>query len=300
MKPVVDDRGDELALARSHGLLLDHRGDLEHVVRRQVLRPGIREVHARELLAERRELSRHELVAVRELCELVERREEEPLDRALLPVGRKAFGGRARLTAARYRARVSFGVTPRFAIAIRRTAATRSPISRTLSPSGKMMRSFASTADAVAVVAGADASEPHAGEEQHGRHGSGGALRAHSRASRSSQLWSRCAAAAASSAALPPKRCASAVVNRSSAVSTGTSTSSATPSRTAPSRPPACRARREASAAARRRPAPPRSRPRAGRPRQGRSRSRPCGRRRPAGRRVPLASETATPVRAAP
>ena len=31
MEAVVDHRGDELALPRRHGLLLDHRGDLEDV-----------------------------------------------------------------------------------------------------------------------------------------------------------------------------------------------------------------------------------------------------------------------------
>jgi hypothetical protein len=50
---------------------------------------------------------------------------------------------------------VSRGVTPRFAIAIRRTAATRSAISRIVNPSGKMIVRRASGGGAVTVGVGA-------------------------------------------------------------------------------------------------------------------------------------------------
>src|SRR6476646_11618168 len=44
MQPVVDDGGHERALARHLRLALDHGGDREHVVRREVLAPRVREV----------------------------------------------------------------------------------------------------------------------------------------------------------------------------------------------------------------------------------------------------------------
>ena len=66
---------------------------------------------------------------------------------------RKRGGGTAASTARRYAARVSRGVTPRFAIAISRTAATRSAISATVKPSGKMIRRRSSGGGAVVVGA---------------------------------------------------------------------------------------------------------------------------------------------------
>ncbi len=54
---VVDDRRDQRALLRHRGLALDHRADLEHVVRGQVLRARVAEPDLRPVAAERLDLS---------------------------------------------------------------------------------------------------------------------------------------------------------------------------------------------------------------------------------------------------
>ena len=75
---------------------------------------------------------------------------------------RKRAGARAASTARRYPARVRRGVTPRFVIAICRTAATRSAISATVKPSGKMIRRRASGFGAAVVGGGGSSSSPPA------------------------------------------------------------------------------------------------------------------------------------------
>ena len=79
--------------ARDGRFLLDHRGDDEDVVRRQVLRPRVGEIHAGEALAEGGQLVCDELAGGRLLRELVPGREEKPLERPALHVFAKAWRG---------------------------------------------------------------------------------------------------------------------------------------------------------------------------------------------------------------
>jgi len=71
---------------------------------------------------------------------------------------RKRGGGSAPWIARRYAARVSLGVTPRLSMAICLTAATRSAMSRTVKPSGKMIFSRSRGGGPVVVGGGAAAS----------------------------------------------------------------------------------------------------------------------------------------------
>src|SRR5204862_5207581 len=84
VQPVVDDGGHERALARDLRLALDHGRDREHVVRREVLAPRVREVQPAPLRGELPELVTHELRRRRLAVEVVRVREEEALERQLL------------------------------------------------------------------------------------------------------------------------------------------------------------------------------------------------------------------------
>ena len=80
VQPVVDHRRDERALARDARLPLDHRGDRDDVVARQVLAFRVGQVHAGEVLPERLELLFHERPGARTAAQLVGGREEEALE----------------------------------------------------------------------------------------------------------------------------------------------------------------------------------------------------------------------------
>jgi len=81
-EPVVDDGRDDRTLAGHPRLALDHRGDDENVVGREVLASGAADVDAREVVAEGRELARDERSRGGARAHLVRRREEEALQRA--------------------------------------------------------------------------------------------------------------------------------------------------------------------------------------------------------------------------
>ena len=81
VQPVVDHRRDQFPLARHDRLSLDHRRDLQHVVRRQVLRARVGEVDVPEVRLERVELLADELAGGRLAVEVVGRRKEEALQR---------------------------------------------------------------------------------------------------------------------------------------------------------------------------------------------------------------------------
>ena len=94
MQPVVDHGGHERPLARHLRLAFDHRRDREHVVRREVLAPRVREIQPAPLRVELAELIADELSRGRLAVEVVRVGEEEALERQLL--GPEA-GERARL-----------------------------------------------------------------------------------------------------------------------------------------------------------------------------------------------------------
>jgi hypothetical protein len=79
-QPVVDHRGDKRPLARDRDLPLDHRRDLQHVIRRQVLRARVAHVHRLPVAAERLELRLHELPRGCLAKKVVGRRKEEALE----------------------------------------------------------------------------------------------------------------------------------------------------------------------------------------------------------------------------
>src|SRR5581483_6690801 len=79
VQSVVDHRGDQAALRRRLGLLLDHRRDRQHVVGRQVLRARVRQVDRLPVAAERLHLVGDELLRRRLREEVVGGREEESL-----------------------------------------------------------------------------------------------------------------------------------------------------------------------------------------------------------------------------
>ena len=83
VQPVVDHGGDEWTLVGGERLLLHHRGDDQHVVRREVLPPRVGEVELGPVLAERLQLLQRQLPRRCDRCEVVGGREEEALDRAL-------------------------------------------------------------------------------------------------------------------------------------------------------------------------------------------------------------------------
>ena len=70
---------------RRQRLLLDHRRDDQHVVRRQVLAARVAQVHVCPVLREGAELVSDELLRRRVLEEVVGRREEESLERIARP-----------------------------------------------------------------------------------------------------------------------------------------------------------------------------------------------------------------------
>ena len=217
VQPVVDDRGDERPLARHPRLALDHGGDREHVVRREVLAPRVREVRA---------------------CATSRRTPRAASARA----GRTSTCGRSRMcpgrgspraaaswrrspgpcAASRSRRRTrprSFTLRCDSCSAIFATACTRAAICARVNPSGKTTRNCRSWRTWWS-AAPRRCVPPQPATSRRDQRGADGYERA---AHHSSQPERRCAAASASSGAAPAVCCARSVVKRSSYSSTGTS-----------------------------------------------------------------------------
>ena len=139
VQPVVDHRGDRAAARAAPRLALDHRGDRQHVVRRQVLRAGVGEVDLPPAAAERRDLLAHELAGRRPAQEVVGRREEEPLEVRLPRPAEARHDGAASRRPGTPPRRGARGRC-RSCSAIFATAFTRSAICSRVNPSGKTIR----------------------------------------------------------------------------------------------------------------------------------------------------------------
>ena len=157
------------ALARHLHLLLDHRGDDEHVVGRQVLRARVLHVDLAPRPLERLELVVDELRGGRVLGEVVRGREEKPLEvrrvrslEARRQVRRLLRGRQVRLGR-------RDGEIPRSSSAILLTAAMRAAICFRVNPSGKMiLRTGFGGAVSRAVVSTSDEPPAPDAEADHG------------------------------------------------------------------------------------------------------------------------------------
>ena len=155
---VVDDRGDEPPLSRDDHLALDHRGDDEDVVGREVLRARVAHVHATPGLAERHSWRRTNRGArsFEKNAYVAGKRKPSICSCAS---SRNCTGIGDAAVAAAYAGAVIRIVTFRLTRAIFRTASTRSIICARVKPSGNTMRS---TFGAGTVAAGGADSPPHA------------------------------------------------------------------------------------------------------------------------------------------
>src|SRR6266699_5206016 len=96
MKAVVDHPRDLEPLLRRDRLLLDHRGDRQDVVRREVLRARIGKVDRAPVPLKGSQLRAHKLGRPGPLRELVRRREKETLQRMSSEPGNETPAPRSR------------------------------------------------------------------------------------------------------------------------------------------------------------------------------------------------------------
>ena len=217
MEPVVDHRRDEFVLARHRDLALDHRRDLEDVVRREVLASRVRHVDLPPLVLERLQLRRARGPRTSTSCRscTCSGRENPPFA-ASSARSRGSRCGRRR-GEIRLRRELDRAVALRSRRSSRRRSRARPSPSR-VKPSGKMIRNWRSCLGVVAARRRARSAPPQPATSAATREGYERA------ADHSSQPERRCAAATASSGAAPAVCCARSVVKRSSNSSTGTST----------------------------------------------------------------------------